>query len=163
LKRLRTRRYRLLLLGLIVAFALAIGGGAYAAAQLASSGPSTSFTVQVNRKLVPGTSSVIGTVGPLTITAVCNSGSPATAEYDLTTTAAHTSMDAGPQNNDFGPGEITFWGPRSAYEANFDGGAAFSGPWEVQSLNTSLAGGANVQNSGFCVFGGTFVFSQGPL
>jgi hypothetical protein len=72
-------------------------------------------------------------------------------------------MDAGPQSNNFGPGSISFWGPESTYEANFEGGAAFSGLFMVQSLNVSLAGGANVQNAGFCVFGGTFVFSQGPL
>jgi hypothetical protein len=158
MKRSFTRRSWLLAATLIAVLSAA-AGGAYAATQGgARTSTVTSTRVVVNLVLFGGQSQTIGSAGPLSIQAVCNSGSPNTAEYRLTTTKSGTSMDAGPEDDDFGPGSINWRGPESNYEANYSNGAANWHQFAIYNSSVELMGGNNQNSDGACQFGGVFTF-----
>jgi hypothetical protein len=162
MKRVLARKRSLLVLGVVVL--TAIGAGvAYGTTQGAAgkaSVESASF-VPVHLVLDGGNTAVIGTSGPMAIYARCNAGAPVGAEYRWTTSAAHSSMDAGPENDNIGPADVNWRGPEFVYEGNYSNGTAFSGVWHIANPVAELAGGNNNQNAGHCVFGGEFIFYKG--
>ena len=139
----------------IVALVVAASGSAVAASDLGGAGLKNEIVVKPFR-LNGGQSKVIAKAGALKLVARCRAGSPVEAEFVVVTKRAHTSLDAGPQNNDFGPGKEVLWGPISTYEANGTGAVLAPDGSAIYNSTYMLAGGDNVQNAGHCVFGGTF-------
>jgi hypothetical protein len=139
----------------IAALVIAASGSAVAASSVTSKGLSNEIVVKPFR-LNGGQSKLIAKAGALKLVAKCLSGSPVSAEFEVVTSRAHTSLDAGPQNNDFGPGKEHLWGPISTFEANGTGAVLAPGGSAIYNSTYLLAGGDNVQNHGHCVFGGTF-------
>jgi len=109
----------------------------------------------------PGQSRTLASVGSLTLTAVCNNDG--TGEYDLTTTMAHTEIDMGPQDDNFGPGTDTVWGPRSGYEGNDTGNALAPDGSAIFTTSVIYAGTSNSAFPGKCVFGGEITATGAKL
>ncbi len=149
-------RKRLLLVAVAVG-SVAIGGGAYGASLGMSSVPQKIVRLFT---LSPGQSAVVAHEGALTFTAACNNDG--SAEYDATTTMAHSELDFGPQIRDWGPGTDTAWGTEDQFEGNKGNGAMIAPDGSaILSSAIILSGTDNASFFGKCVFGGMISTEKG--
>jgi hypothetical protein len=150
--------------GVVGGTALAAGSGAKRASSPARQHRVAGVTTPgfvAPTTLLPGQSKTIASVGSLALNIVCQANGE--GRYDLRTTMAHTEIDMGPQDDDFGPGTDTVWGPKFGYEGNTDGNAIAPDGSAIFTTSIIYAGTSNSAIPGKCIFGGEITTTGSKL